>query len=139
VGAIEPQFYALLREKIGATDAAFDVQNDATAWPALKEKTAALFGLKTRDEWCALLEGSDACFAPVLDWDEAIHHPHNRARDTFIEIDGVTQPAPAPRFSRTPPAPPTAVAAAGEHSDAILRDWGIDEATITTLRADGVI
>ena len=139
MGAIEPQFYALLREKIGATDAAFDPQNDSTAWPALKEKTAALFAQKSRDEWCALLEGSDACFAPVLNWDEAINHPHNRARDTCIDIEGVIQPAPAPRFSRTPPAPPSAVAAVGEHSDAILRDWGVDAATITTLRANGVI
>ena len=139
VGAIEPQFYALLREKIGATDTAFDAQNDNAAWPALKEKTAALFAMKTRDEWCALLEGSDACFAPVLDWEEAIHHPHNHARETFIEIDGVTQPAPAPRFSRTPPALPASVAAAGEHSEAILRDWGIDDATITHLRASGII
>ena len=139
VGAIEPQFYALLREKIGAIDAAFDAQNDSEEWPALKEKTAALLALKTRDEWCQLLEGSDVCFAPVLDWDEAIKHPHNRARNTFIEIDGVTQPAPAPRFSRTPPAPPASVAAAGENSEAILRDWGIDEATINSLRTGGVI
>ena len=139
VAAIEPQFYALLRQKIGAIDAAFDAQNDSREWPDLKEKTAALFALKTRDEWCTLLEGSDACFAPVLDWDEAIHHPHNQARDTFIEIDGVTQPAPAPRFSRTPPAPPAAVAAVGEHTDAILRDWGIDEATITRLRSSGAL
>ena len=75
----------------------------------------------------------------MLDWEEAIHHPHNHARETFIEIDGVTQPAPAPRFSRTPPALPASVAAAGEHSEAILRDWGIDDATITHLRASGII
>ena len=103
VGAIEPQFYALLRERCGiADDPVFDPQMDAARWPSLKLRMADLFRTRTRDEWCALLEGSDACFAPVLDWDEAPRHPHNVARGTFATVDGVVQPAPAPRFSRTP-------------------------------------
>jgi alpha-methylacyl-CoA racemase len=139
IGAIEPQFYALLREKIGATDAAFDAQNDSKQWPALKEKIAAIFITKTRDEWCTLLEGTDACFAPVLDWDEAIAHPHNRARGTFIEIDGVNQPAPAPHFSRTHPPVPASVASADEHTVSILQDWGITPDHIAALQESGAI
>ena len=103
VGAIEPQFYALLRERCGiANDPAFDAQMDRDAWPLLKLRLAEVFRTRTRDEWCKLLEGSDACFAPVLDWDDAPQHPHNQARQTFCKLDGVLQPAPAPRFSRTP-------------------------------------
>ena len=101
VGAIEPQFYALLLERTGITDPAFNAQWDREQWPVLKEKLAAVLLALTRDEWCALLEGSDACVAPVLDMDEAPQHPHNCSRNTFIEVDGITQPAPAPRFSRT--------------------------------------
>jgi alpha-methylacyl-CoA racemase len=107
VGAIEPQFYALLRQHCGvAGDPAFDAQMDRAAWPPLRQKLTEIFATRTRDEWCVLLEGTDACFAPVLDWDEAPQHPHNRARATFTELDGVTQPAPAPRFARTPADPP---------------------------------
>lgn len=103
VGAIEPQFYALLRERCGvADDKAFDAQMDRAAWPELKRRLSQIFLKRTRDEWCELLEGSDACFAPILDWDEAPRHAHNLARSTFLELDGVLQPAPAPRFDRTP-------------------------------------
>ncbi|MDA7418499.1 CaiB/BaiF CoA-transferase family protein [Xenophilus arseniciresistens] len=101
IGAIEPQFYALLRERCGIQDPLFDGQMDAARWPLLKLRLADVFRTRTRDEWCALLEGSDACFAPVLDWDEAPQHAHNRARGTFVEQGGVMQPAPAPRFSRS--------------------------------------
>ncbi len=139
VGAIEPKFYALLREKIGATDPAFDAQHDETQWPALKAKMEAIFLTRTRDEWCALLEGSDACFAPVLDWDEAATHPHNQARQTFIRVDDVTQPAPAPRFSRTPAPTPGSVASAGQHTEEILHDWGIDESVIAACCAASAI
>ena len=139
VGAIEPKFYALLREKIGATDPVFDAQDDQTQWPALKAKIAAIFMTRSRDEWCALLEGSDACFAPVLDWDEAVTHPHNQARETFITIDEVIQPAPAPRFSRTPAPTPGPVASVGQHTEDILRDWGIDHAVIAACRSTDAI
>jgi len=102
IGSIEPQFYALLRELAGLTDADYDAQNDPTAWPTLKRKLADVFKSKTRDEWCAIMEGSDVCFAPILTMSEATNHPHMKAREVFIERHGVTQPAPAPRFSRTP-------------------------------------
>ncbi len=123
VGAIEPQFYAELRQKCGiADDPLFDAQLDPSRWPDLKERLAAVFATRTRDEWCTLLEGSDACFAPVLDWDEAPEHPHNRARETFVQIDGVVQPAPAPRFSRSGTVAPTS-ARLGSLDDA-LQEWG---------------
>ena len=122
VGAIEPQFYALLRECCGiADDPAFDAQMDTARWPLLTLRMADLFRTRTRDEWCVLLEGSDACFAPVLDWDEAPAHPHNVARGTFIDVAGVVQPAPAPRFSRTPPSVPGAVSV--EATDITLQRW----------------
>ncbi len=103
IGSIEPQFYATLREKLGiANDPDFDPQNDRAGWDRLREKLAAIFRTKTRAQWCDLLEGSDACFAPVLDYDEAPRHPHIAGRNGFVTVDGVIQPAPAPRFSRTP-------------------------------------
>ncbi len=104
IGSIEPQFYALLREKANLTDPAFDRQMDKASWPALKEKLVAVFKTKTRDEWCAIMEGSDVCFAPVLTMTEAQSHPHMKAREVFVTRHGVPQPAPAPRFSRTPSA-----------------------------------
>lgn len=107
IGAIEPQFYAELRRIAGlADDPEFDRQMDEAAWPGLKEKLTALFGTKTRDQWCSLMEGTDICFAPVLSMAEAPDHPHNAERGTFITLDGVIQPAPAPRYSRTPAGTP---------------------------------
>jgi alpha-methylacyl-CoA racemase len=107
IGSIEPQFYALLRETLGiAGDALFDAQYDRTQWPAQKARLTEIFKSKTRDEWCALMEATDICFAPVLGFDEAVAHPHNRDRGTFIEVGGVVQPAPAPRYSATPCDPP---------------------------------
>lgn len=105
IGSIEPQFYALLREKAGLTDPAFDAQMDPRQWGPLKERLTTLFLTKTRDEWCAIMEHTDICFAPVLSLTEAPEHPHNKQRGTFIEVGGMLQPAPAPRFSGTP-APP---------------------------------
>ncbi|MFC0283462.1 CaiB/BaiF CoA transferase family protein [Camelimonas abortus] len=102
IGSIEPQFYALLREKAGLTDADFDAQMDQSKWPALREKIAAVFRTKTRDEWNAIMEGTDVCYAPVLTMSEAMENAHLKARKTFVEVDGVVQPAPAPRFSATP-------------------------------------
>jgi alpha-methylacyl-CoA racemase len=139
IGSIEPQFYALLLEKCGITDPAFQAQNDPRGWPALREKLAALFLTKTRDEWCALMEGTDVCFAPVLDWKEAPNYAHHRARGTYTTVDGMLQPAPSPRFSRTPgtigPLPRTA----DQDNDAILRDAGFADADIARLRNEKVI
>jgi alpha-methylacyl-CoA racemase len=138
VGAIEPQFYAQLLALTGAADPAFARQRRQEDWPALKAKFAALFATRTRDAWCALLEGTDVCFAPVLDMDEAPRHPHNAARATFVDVDGVTQPAPAPRFSRTPGQAGT-VAAPGQDGPAILADWGWTGDAIATLRRDNIV
>jgi alpha-methylacyl-CoA racemase len=104
IGSIEPQFYALLRKHAGLSEASFDAQMDRKAWPALKQKLIDVFKTKTRKEWCKLMEGTDVCFAPVLTMAEAPDHPHMAARNIFVERHGVTQPAPAPRFSRTPSA-----------------------------------
>jgi len=139
IGAIEPQFYALLRERLGLNDPAFDHQNDRRRWPDLKRRLVEVFSTRTRDQWCELLEGSDACFAPVLDWDEAPRHPHNRERAVFTTVDGVLQPAPAPRFSRTPGTVKSPAVAPGEHSVAILRDCGMPDAEIERLQRDAVI
>jgi alpha-methylacyl-CoA racemase len=104
IGSIEPQFYALLREHTGLSDPAYDAQMDRDAWPALKAKLTQIFKSKTREAWCKIMEGTDICFAPVLTMAEAPRHPHMAARNIFVERHGVTQPAPAPRFSRTPSA-----------------------------------
>jgi alpha-methylacyl-CoA racemase len=104
IGSIEPQFYALLRQLAGLTDPGFDAQMDRKAWPALKQKLIDVFKTRTREEWCKLMEGTDVCFAPVLTMAEAPEHPHMAARKIFVSRHGVTQPAPAPRFSRTPSA-----------------------------------
>ena len=134
VGSIEPQFYALLVELSGVDDPDFDIQMDMEKWPDLKDKLAAVFKTKTRDEWCDIMEGSDVCFAPVLDMKEAMAHPHNAARKTFVDVDGITQPAPGPRFSRTPPeirCPPPEV---GQHNEEALADWGFSRDEIESLK-----
>ena len=139
IGSIEPQFYALLLEKTGISDPAFKAQMDRGAWPDLKAKLAAVIATKTRDEWSALMEATDVCFAPVLDLDEAPRHAHNVARQTFVEVAVVTQPAPAPRFSKTPGAiqgPPPAI---GAHDQEALRDWGFSESDLAALKANGAI
>jgi alpha-methylacyl-CoA racemase len=135
VGAMEPQFYALLREKCGLSGAAFDRQWDAARWSELKDKVAEVFRTRTRQQWCELLEGSDVCFAPVLDLDEAPRHPHNRARATFAEVDGIRQPAPAPRFSATPAGPCPPVGRPGADSQRLLRELGYADAEIAALLA----
>ena len=100
---------------------------------------AALFKTRTRDEWCEVLEGTDVCFAPILSLSEAPSHPHNVARGTFVELDGVTQPAPAPRFSRTPSKIQKGPSADGVDTEAVLSDWGYDAARIAALRSAKVI
>ena len=126
IGSIEPQFYALLLEKTGASDPEFKAQMDRGQWPALKAKLAALFKTRSRDAWCEIMDATDVCFAPVLGLAEAPGHPHNAARETFIEVAGVTQPAPAPRFSATPGAVQRPPAAIGAHTAEVLADWGVE-------------
>jgi alpha-methylacyl-CoA racemase len=138
IGSIEPQFYAQLLQRTGIEDAEFSAQLDAARWPRLKARLADVFRTRTRDEWCKRMEGSDVCFAPVLDWDEAPQHPHNVARQTFVTVDGVVQPAPAPRFSATPAAPPRAASLAGE-SAAVFSDWGVAPQTLQSLREAGLV
>jgi alpha-methylacyl-CoA racemase len=110
---------------------------DTSQWPALKVKLQNVMKQKTQAQWCAIMEGTDVCFAPVLTMSEAAQHPHNVARNTFIDIAGIKQPAPAPRFSRTSPNTPTQPAHAGQHSKQILTDWGVNN--IDELLASGAV
>jgi alpha-methylacyl-CoA racemase len=128
IGSLEPQFYALLLERSGITDPEFQSQRDQEQWPQLKIKLSEIFKTKTRAEWSALLEGTDVCFAPVLDLGEAPDHPHNQARRTFVDVDGVVQPAPAPRFSRTVPEIGNSSTVPEEDVATVLKDWGVTPA-----------
>jgi alpha-methylacyl-CoA racemase len=132
VGAIEPQFYALLLDKLGLQGRMGFEQLDREHWPHCRERLAQVFRARTRDEWCGALEGTDACFAPVLTLEEAPRHPHNRARGTFVELDGVTQPAPAPRFSATPGRIRHAPAASPS-AEEILRRWSVPASALGHL------
>jgi alpha-methylacyl-CoA racemase len=136
IGPIEPRFFALLISKLGV-DLDPALQQDRARWTSQKARLAEIFRQRTRDEWCALLEKSDVCFSPVLSLHEAPAHPHNRARDTFIEVEGIVQAAPAPRFSRTHPEISRPPPVAGAHDNAILRDWGFTIADIESLKKDG--
>ncbi|MFO7634524.1 MAG: CaiB/BaiF CoA-transferase family protein [Caldilinea sp.] len=139
IGPIEPQFYALFRQKLGIDDPDLASHYDPSAWPQQREKLAAIFRTRTRDEWCALLEGTDACVAPVLDMDEAPEHPHNRARNTFVAVDDIVQPAPAPRLSRTPAAIPGAPPEPGADTERVLQEWGFTAADVQALGEAGAI
>jgi alpha-methylacyl-CoA racemase len=139
IGSIEPQFYALLLEKTGINDPDFAAQMDRGRWDGLREKLAHVIAQKTQAEWTDIMGATDVCFAPVLDLDEAPRHPHNVARQTFVELGGVVQPAPAPRFSATPGAiqgPPPAI---GAHDREALGDWGFSEAEIEALKTSGAL
>lgn len=139
IGSIEPQFYALLLEKTGITDPEFANQMDRSAWPSLKAKLQDVLRTKTQAEWCAIMDATDICFAPVLDLEEAPKHAHNVARETFVTIEGVVQPAPAPRFSATPGAiqgPPPRI---GAHNDEALTDWGFTAAEVAALKEKGAL
>jgi alpha-methylacyl-CoA racemase len=139
VGSLEPQFYAELVEKLGLAGEDLPAQMDRSGWDALREKFSDLFKSKTREEWCTILEQTDTCFAPVLTMSEASEHPHIKARDTVVEHEGVLQPAPAPRFSRTPGAISRRAAQPGQHTDEALGDWGFSADELAKLRDAGAI
>lgn len=139
IGSIEPKFYALLLEKCEITDECFAAQQEQSGWPTLREKLASLFITKSRDEWCAIMEGTDVCFAPVLNLEEAPDHPHNKSRNTYINFEGVMQPAPAPRFSRTQGDIQSVAAMAGEHTEQVLVDWGYSDTEIEELKEANAI
>jgi alpha-methylacyl-CoA racemase len=141
VGSIEPQFYALLGEKLGIDIGVgdFSVQFDSARWPELKQQVAEVFKTKTSAEWCQLMEGTDVCFAPVLSMDAAPAHAHNIARQSFVEVDGVVQAAPAPRFSRTPGAIQGAPCAPGRDTTAVMKELGLSQRQIEKLLASGII
>jgi alpha-methylacyl-CoA racemase len=141
IGPIEPKFYSEFLSRLGIAETAdFARQHDRAAWPALKKRLAGIFAARTRQEWCAIFEGSDACVAPVLSMAEAPHDPHNAARKTFATVDGVTQPRPAPRFSATAAADPVmAKIADGTDSAALLRAIGYSDEKIQSLRASGAV
>ena len=139
VGALEPEFYRQL-VKLTAVDAQeFSTHLDSAHWPALRERLAAVIKQKTREEWCTIMEGTDACVAPVLSMSEAPLHPHNRARGTFIDVAGISQPAPVPRFSRTQPEIPAAPSAAGSDTRTVLRAAGFSESQIQSLYECGAL
>ena len=139
IGSIEPQFYAELLRLTGLEGEELPWQHDRQQWPALKERLAAIFKTKTRDEWSALMERTDVCFAPVLSIPEAIEHPHNVDRRTFVEVAGIRQPGPAPRFSRTAPEIASPPPHAGQHTDEILAAAGFDADRVAKLREAGAI
>ncbi len=146
IGSIEPQFYAELLEHTGLEDTytsageSLPWQQDHARWGEMKERLAAIFLTRTRDEWCEVMEGTDVCFAPVLTMSEARTHPHNVARGTFVEVAGIPQPGPAPRFSRTEATIQRPPAHAGQHTDEVLGEWlGADAGRLAGLRDAGAI
>jgi len=140
VGSIEPQFYAELLRLTGLTDDAdFAAQMDKSRWPDRKARLAEIFASKTRDEWCAVMEHTDVCFAPVLTLSEAAVHPHNVARQTFVDVAGITQPGPSPRFSRTTVAIERPPAHCGQHTRDVLADAGFAATDIEKLVETGAV
>jgi alpha-methylacyl-CoA racemase len=139
LGSIEPQFYALLKELAGLSEEEFGDQNNRDKWPAMKEKLTEVMKTKTQAEWCDLMEGTDVCFAPIVNFMDAPKHPANVARNTYIELDGMTQPAPAPRFSRTPSEVRHGGHDPGQDTDDVLRAMGFGEQELATLRDGGAI
>ena len=139
IASIEPKFYQLLREITPLEDSIFDDQLSRESWPEQKKALKEIFLKKTQQEWCGLMEGTDICFAPVLNMAEAPEHPHNKARNTFIELEGIVQPAPAPRFSRTVPEVCPAPAYVGEHTEEVLKSIGMQDSDIEDLKASGEV
>lgn len=138
VGAIEPQFHAVFLQGLGLDPADFD-QSDEAGWPATRKRIEAVFLTRPRDEWAQVFEGTDACVTPILNWGEAIEHPHNQARATFINVGGTVQPAPAPVFGTTPAPPPAPAHLPGEDAPAILSGWGISPERSDTLLRSGIL
>jgi alpha-methylacyl-CoA racemase len=138
IGSIEPKFYAELLVRLGLAGEPLPEQHDRSGWPTLRRRFAEVFRTKTRDEWSAVFEGSDACFAPVLTFAEARAHPHNLARRAYVTVGEVPQPAPAPRFSRTPGAVRGAPPERGAHGRDGLTDWGFSAAEIERLASLGL-
>lgn len=139
IGSIEPQFYALLMEKAELDPAEFGDQHDPSGWSLKATKLEQVFKSKTRDEWCEIMEGTDVCFAPVLDFKEAPSHPHNKARGTYINLAGVEQPAPAPRFQNSTLEQPSAPSGEGADTEAVLDTLGLSEEDIDKLKLAGAI
>ena len=139
IGALEPKFYAQLLEKLGITDDGLATQYQRGAWPAMKARLRELFATRTRAEWCELLEGSDTCFAPVLFLADVADHPHHAARQTIIDVNGVRQAAPAPRFSRTPASRPRPPRMPGQDTQSVLESLGYSAQQITDLLRSGAI
>jgi alpha-methylacyl-CoA racemase len=139
IGSLEPQFYAELLRLTGLEGELVLDRGNRNVWPGLRDRMAAVFLTKTREEWCAIMEGSDVCFAPVLSMSEAYVHPQNVARNTFIEVAGVMQPAPAPRFSRSVPEVSRPPAHPGQHTEEALHDWGLSQTDIRSLHSAGAI
>jgi alpha-methylacyl-CoA racemase len=139
IGSIEPQFYKLLLTHTGLEGAELPPQSDRAAWPGMQQRFAAIFKQKTRAEWVEIMQGTDICFAPVLRMSEAVKHAHNGHRDSFVEVDGIAQPAPAPRFLGTPSRVQRPPARTGENTDEVLKDWGFSSAEIATLHQNGAI
>ncbi len=137
VGSIEPQFYAILLDKLGLAGADLPAQMNRSAWPALKDRFAAIFKTKTREEWCRIMEGTDICFAPVLGIAEAPQHLHSQTRHAYVEVEGAWQPAPAPRFSRTPPAVQGVAPERGSQTDEVLAEIGYTPPEVEALRRSG--
>ena len=139
IGSNEPQFYRELLETVGLAGETLPPQTDRAHWPKMRERLARIFKTKTRTEWTAIMEQKEICFAPVLAMSEAPEHPHNKARGSFVTVDGVMQPGPAPKFSRSASTITRGPAWAGEHSREVLADWGFDNSRIDKLIAGGAV
>ena len=139
IGSLEPKFYADLLRRVGLEGEELASQMDSAGWPALRERLTEIFKSKTRDEWCEVMDGAQVCFAPVLPMSEASQHPHNQARSTFVELAGRTQPAPAPRFSRTPATIASPPARPGENTEATLEKWGLTKQEAKALKETGAL
>ena len=139
IGSIEPQFYALLKERAGLAEEDFGAQNDQSQWSVMKKKLTTVIKQKTQAQWSEIMEGTDACYAPVLNFLDAPKHPANIARNTYIEVDGVVQPAPAPRFGRTPSEVRHGGHDVGQDTGSVLAEMGFGEQELASLRSDGSI